>query len=47
MATKQIRVGEDCIAILDRWRHEQESLSDAVRRMDRHLRKHGESGVDK
>ena len=46
MATKQIRIGEDCIAILEKWRHEHESLSDAVRRMDRHLRKHGESGVE-
>lgn len=45
MATKQIRIGEDCIAILDKWRHEHESMSDAVRRMDRHLRKHKEEGV--
>lgn len=46
MATKQIRIGEDFIAILDKWRHEHESLSDAVRRMDRHPRKHGEDGVE-
>jgi predicted CopG family antitoxin len=45
MATKQIRIGEDCIAILEKWRHEHESLSDAVRRMGRHLGKHGEDGV--
>ena len=42
MATKQIRVGEDCIAVLEQWRHEHESHSDAIRRMDRHLRKAGE-----
>ena len=38
MATKQIRVGDDCIQILNRYRHKKESLSDSIRRMDRHLK---------
>ena len=45
MATHQIRVGEDCIAVLDRWRHERESMTDAIRRMNRHLREAEETGV--
>lgn len=47
MATKQIRIGEDCLEILERWRHdtETEGFSDAIRRMDRHLKKHNEVGV--
>lgn len=45
MATHQIRIGEDCVKILDAWRHDEESLSDAIRRMDRHLRKRKEFGV--
>jgi len=43
MTTKQIRVGEDCVAILERWRHEHESYSDAIRRMGRYLRKSKEA----
>jgi hypothetical protein len=34
MTTKQIRVVSDCITILDAWRHEGESYTDAIRRMD-------------
>ena len=47
MTTSVIRIGDDCIAILNRWRYdpETEGLSDAIRRMDRHLKKHGENGV--
>ena len=47
MTTSVIRIGDDCIAILDRWRYdpETESLSDAVRRIDRHLKVHGENGI--
>lgn len=46
MTTKQIRVVDDCIKILDAWRYEGESYTDAIRRMDRHLRKHRKKGVD-
>jgi predicted CopG family antitoxin len=45
MATRQIRIGEDCVTILEAWRFEQESLSEAIRRMDRCLKKHKEKGV--
>lgn len=45
MATKQIRIGDDCIQVLESWRHPHESMSDAVRRMDRHLKSHSENGV--
>jgi hypothetical protein len=45
MTTKQIRVVEDCIKILDAWRHEGESHTDAIRRMDRKLKQHKETGV--
>jgi predicted CopG family antitoxin len=45
MVTHQIRIGKDCVEILDNWRHDKESLSDAIRRMDRHLKKHKEHGV--
>jgi hypothetical protein len=45
MATKQIRIVEDCVDILNRWRHDGESLTHAIRRMDRHLKKHNETGV--
>jgi predicted CopG family antitoxin len=38
MTTKQIRIGDDCVQILNGWRHEKESLSDAIRRMNRHLK---------
>jgi hypothetical protein len=42
MTTKQIRVISDCITILDLWRHKGESYTDAIRRMDRRLKKHNE-----
>ena len=45
MVTHQIRIGEDCVKILDDWRHPGESLSDAIRRIGRCLKKHKESGV--
>ena len=47
MTTSIIRIGDDCIAILNRWRYdpETESLSDALRRMDRKLEEHGENGI--
>ena len=47
MTTRQIRVGEDCVKILDAWRYDGESLSDAIRRIDRHLRRHKEVGAGK
>jgi len=42
MATKQIRIGVDCVKILERWQEdiEHESFSDAIRRMDRYLKKY-------
>jgi predicted CopG family antitoxin len=43
MATHQIRIGEDCIEILNRWRYKKESHSDAIRRIDRRLKKNKES----
>jgi len=42
MTTKQIRVVSDCITILDAWRHEGESHTDAIRRMARRLEQHKE-----
>lgn len=40
MTTKQIRVGTDCILILEKWQEDQEheSYSDAIRRMERYLK---------
>jgi hypothetical protein len=40
MATKQIRVGVDCVKILENWQEdkEHESYSDAIRRMERYLK---------
>ena len=45
MATHQIRIGEDCVKILDAWRYPKESHSDAIRRIGRCLKKHKEMGV--
>lgn len=45
MVTKQIRITDDCIKILDTWRHEGESHTDAIRRIGRCLKKHKEIGV--
>jgi Arc/MetJ-type ribon-helix-helix transcriptional regulator len=44
MTTKQIRIGEDCIQILDSWLEdkEHESYSDAIRRMNRRLKQKGD-----
>lgn len=47
MTTRQIRVGEDCVKILEVWRYKEESLSDAIRRIDRCLKKHKEKGIVK
>jgi hypothetical protein len=46
MATHQIRIGDDCVKILDAWRYPEESLSDAIRRINRHLGKHNERGIN-
>jgi hypothetical protein len=46
MATHQIRIGEDCVKILDAWRYPGESLSDAIRRINRNLCKHKETGIN-
>jgi len=47
MTTSVIRIGDDCIATLNRWRYdpETESLSDALHRMDRKLKERGDNGV--
>jgi len=41
MPSQVIRIGDDCISILDAWKYEHESYSDAIRRMDRNLKKAG------
>ena len=42
MTTKQIRVVSDCIEVLDSWRYDGESYTDAIRRMGRRLKKYKE-----
>ena len=42
LGSTQIRVVSDCITILDAWRHPGESHTDAIRRMDRRLKKRKE-----
>lgn len=47
MTTSVIRIGDDCISVMNRWRYDMktESISDALRRMDRKLKEYGENGV--
>jgi hypothetical protein len=47
IGSTQIRVVSNCITILDAWRYNGESYTDAVRRMDRRLKKHNEGLLNK